>query len=154
MIKHSLALLASVGAAGAAGLAHGEVTTAKAQIEVTGYTEALYDEAAGGTSLYELTITETFSGDIEAEGQVRFLQARSADGASFTGIERVTGSIGGRKGSFLLQDTGTLVGTAVTGTWFVVPGSGTGDLAGLKGSGGFRAELGQHADVTLDYSFE
>jgi hypothetical protein len=42
----------------------------------------------------------------------------------------------------------------VKGDWFVVPGSGTGELAGLRGEGGFQAELGQHADVTLDYWFE
>jgi hypothetical protein len=35
-----------------------------------------------------------------------------------------------------------------------VPGSGTGELAGLRGEGGFNAELGQSADITLDYWFE
>ena len=40
------------------------------------------------------------------------------------------------------------------GTWFVVAGSGTGDLAGIRGEGDFHAELGQHADYTLNYWFE
>jgi len=48
----------------------------------------------------------------------------------------------------------TLVGTSVSGTWFVVPGSGTGELRGLRGEGGFKAELGQRADITPDYWFE
>jgi Protein of unknown function (DUF3224) len=47
-----------------------------------------------------------------------------------------------------------LRGTTVSGDWFVVPGSGTGELAGLRGEGGFTAELGQGADITLDYWFE
>jgi hypothetical protein len=78
----------------------------------------------------------------------------SADAASFVGIERVSGSVAGRAGTFVLQDQGTLTGTHVTGRWSVVPGSGTGELAGLRGDGGFTAELGQGADITLDYWFE
>jgi hypothetical protein len=86
---------------------------------------------------------------------VRFLQAIRDDGsASFVGIERVTGAIAGRKGSFLLQDAGTLEGSTVKGDWFVVPGSGTGELTGLRGEGGFEAKLGEHASITLDYWFE
>jgi hypothetical protein len=42
----------------------------------------------------------------------------------------------------------------VKGDWFVVPGSGTGELAGLRGEGGFEAALGEHASITLDYWFE
>jgi hypothetical protein len=93
--------------------------------------------------------------DIEGEGVVRFLQAIRADGsASFVGIERVAGSISGRSGTFLLQDAGTVNGNVVSGTWFVIPGSGTGGLAGLRGEGGFTANLGESADATLDYWFE
>jgi Protein of unknown function (DUF3224) len=40
------------------------------------------------------------------------------------------------------------------GEWFVIPGAATGELAGLRGEGGFEAELGEHAAVTLDYWFE
>jgi hypothetical protein len=42
----------------------------------------------------------------------------------------------------------------VSGEWFVIPGSGTGGLAGLRGEGGFRANLGEGAQVHLDYWFE
>jgi hypothetical protein len=66
----------------------------------------------------------------------------------------VTSSIAERRGSFLLQDAGTLEANIVQGDWFVIPGSGTGELAGLRGEGGFAAELGQHASITLDYWFE
>jgi hypothetical protein len=66
----------------------------------------------------------------------------------------VTGTLGGRQGTFLLQDAGTLEGSTVKGDWFVIPGSATGELAGLRGEGGFEAELGPHAAVTLDYWFE
>jgi Protein of unknown function (DUF3224) len=100
-------------------------------------------------------ITEDFSGDIEGEGVAEFLQtARSENEARFVGVERVTSTIGGKSGTFVLQDEGTVKGTTVSGTWFVVPRSGTGELSGLRGEGGFKAELGQGADITLDYWFE
>jgi hypothetical protein len=130
-------------------------THASGRIEVKTYEPQAYEEVDGGPNLVEIHVTETFSGDIEGDGVVRFLQAVRDDGsASFVGIERVTGSIAGRQGSFLLQDAGTLDGNTVKGDWFVIPGSGTGDLAALRGEGGFEAELGQHAEITLDYWFE
>jgi len=69
-------------------------------------------------------------------------------------IVRVAGELGGRRGTFLLQDAGTVRDNIVSGDWFVIPGSGTGQLAGLRGEGGFRADLGESAQVTLDYWFE
>jgi Protein of unknown function (DUF3224) len=130
-------------------------THATGRIDVKTYEPQPYEEVDDGPNLVQIHVTETFSGDIEGEGVVRFLQAvRTDESASFVGIERVTGSIDGRQGSFLLQDAGTLEGQAVKGDWFVIPGSGTGDLTGLRGEGGFSAQLGQHASITLDYWFE
>jgi hypothetical protein len=130
-------------------------TNASGRIEVKSYEPQTYEEVEEGPNLVEISVIETFSGDIEGEGVARFLQAVRKDGsASFVGVERVTGSVGGRHGSFLLQDAGTLEGNTVKGDWFVVPGSGTGELAGLRGEGGFTAELGQNASITLDYWFE
>jgi Protein of unknown function (DUF3224) len=129
---------------------------ASGHIEVKTYQSTPYAPAApAATSLNQLDVTETFTGDISGEGVARMLQALRADGsASFVAIERVTGTIAGKRGSFLLQDQGTLVGTKVTGTWFVIAGSGTDELADLRGEGAFEATLGQHASYTLDYWFE
>jgi hypothetical protein len=83
------------------------------------------------------------------------MQAARADGsANFVGIERVTGTVAGRNGTFLLQDAGTVQDNIVSGDWFVIPESGTGELAGLRGEGRFRANLGEGAQVHLDYWFE
>jgi hypothetical protein len=130
-------------------------THATGRIDVKSYQPQPYEDVEQGPNLVEIHVTEKFSGDIEGEGVVRFLQAIREDGsASFVGIERVSGSIGGRSGTFLLQDAGTLEGSTVKGEWFVVPGSGTGELAGLRGEGGFEADLGKHASITLDYWFD
>jgi hypothetical protein len=128
---------------------------ATATIDVQTYEPQPYDASTDGPDLVEIHVTERFSGDIEGEGVVRFRQALHADGtATFVGIERVHGRIGDRAGSFLLQDDGTADAETVRGTWFVVPGSGTGQLTGLRGEGGFTAQLGKSAAATLDYWFD
>jgi hypothetical protein len=130
-------------------------THAAGRTDVKTYEPQPYEEVDEGPNLIEIHVTETFSGDIEGEGVAHFLQAmRKDESASFVGIERVTGSIEGRRGSFLLQDAGTVDANTVRGEWFVIPGSGTGELAGLRGDGGFSAELGQQASISLDYWFE
>ncbi len=128
--------------------------TATGQIQVKTW-ESIPFDTTGGPSLNELRVTETFVGDIAGDGAARMLQTLRADGsASFVAVERVVGTLDGRAGSFVLQDAGTLEGSLVKGTWFVVKGSGTGELAGLCGEGSFEAELGQHAHYTLTYWFE
>jgi hypothetical protein len=132
-----------------------ERTRANAVITVHKYEPVPYDEPAEGPALSRIHVEEAFSGDIAGDGVVEFLQAAQADGtASFVGIERVSARLGGRAGTFLLQDAGTVAGNVVSGDWFVIPGSGTGELAGLRGEGGFRANLGEGAEVHLDYWFE
>jgi hypothetical protein len=128
---------------------------ANAVITVHKYEPDAYENPADGPVLNKIHVEESFSGDIEGDGLTEFLQAARADGsASFVGIERVTGKMAGRQGTFLLQDAGTVTGSVVEGDWFVVPGSGTGGLTGLRGEGAFRANLGENAQVHLDYWFE
>lgn len=128
---------------------------ADAVITVHKYEPLAYDEPAKGPALTRIHVEESFSGDITGDGVVEFLQAAQTDGsASFVGIERVAGEIGGRRGTFLLQDAGTVQDNIVSGDWFVIAGSGTGELTGLRGEGGFRADLGEGAQVHLDYWFE
>jgi hypothetical protein len=128
---------------------------ANAVITVHKYEPAAYEQPGEGPVLTRIHVEESFSGDIEGDGVVEFLQAARPDGsASFVGIERVTGTVAGRDGTFLLQDAGTVEGNVVSGEWFVVPGSGTGGLVGLRGTGAFRANLGEGAQVHLDHWFE
>jgi Protein of unknown function (DUF3224) len=133
----------------------GERTHASGTIDVKTYEPTPYDQPAEGPALVRIHVVEDFSGGIQGEGVAEFLQTtRGEDEASFVGVERVTGTLAGNSGTFVLQDEGTLKGSTVSGNWFVVPGSGTGGLRGLRGEGGFTAQLGQRADITLDYWFE
>jgi Protein of unknown function (DUF3224) len=106
---------------------------ATGKITVRTYEPTPYDQPAEGPVLSRIHVEEEFTGDIEGTGVVEFLQAQvSAVTASFVGLERMSGSVGGRSGRFVLQDQGMLRGTTVSGEWFVVPGSGTGELLGVR----------------------
>jgi hypothetical protein len=127
---------------------------ATGRTEVKSFVPTTFDEAPGGPTLVEVQLVETFSGDVEGEGTGRAIQAARKDGsATFVGVERVRGSIGGRQGTFLLQVAGTVVGQEMHAEWFVVPGSGTGELRGLRGDGGFKAEPGKQGEIWLDCVF-
>ena len=128
-------------------------TRAKAKITVHRSEAKPYDQT--GPALMEVNISETFIGDIDGESTVRALQVQGEDhSASLVSLQRFRGKLGGRHGSFVLQGQGTVEDGKIKATWFVVPGSATGDLAGLRGEGGFEGAFGKGSDGTLDYWFE
>jgi hypothetical protein len=113
-----------------------------------------YDQTAK-PMLMEINLTEIFSGDIDGESSVRALQVRSDDhSARMVSMQRFRGNVGGREGTFVLQGTETVENGKIKATWFVVPGSGTGDLSGLRGEGGFQGIFGKGSNGSLDYWFE
>ena len=64
------------------------------------------------------------------------------------------GSLGGRSGSFVLQHAGSFEAGTVKATWSVVPRSGTGELTGIMGNGGFQSGHAEQYDITFEYDFE
>jgi hypothetical protein len=127
---------------------------ANAKISVHSSEAKPYDQAAG-PALTEVHLCETFTGDIEGTSPVRALQLlRDDKSASLVSLQRFSGRLGGRQGSFVLQGWETVENGRIKATWFVVPGSGTGELSGLRGEGGFEGEFGKGSEGTLDYWFE
>lgn len=125
--------------------------------ETKTWDEKTYDEIEGGGKLTRVRVTNSFRGDVQAESTLEYLMVYPDEKtASFVGLERIVGRIGDRSGSFVLQQSGTWEGGVVKCAWFVVPGSGTGDLRGLRGQGGFvwDGQHGQPTPFTLDYDFE
>jgi hypothetical protein len=103
----------------------------------------------------EMRLSETFTGDIDGKSPVRALQLlRDDHSASLVSMQRFRGKLGGRQGTFVLQGSEIVENGKIKATWFVVPGSGTGDLSGLRGEGGFEGDFGKGSDATLDYWFE
>ena len=129
-------------------------TRALARITVRNSEATLYDQSSK-PALIDVHLTETFSGDIEGDSEVRALQTlRDDKSASMVSVQRVRGKLGGRAGTFVLQGSEVVANGRIKATWFVVPGSGTGDLVGLRGEGGFEGGFGKGSDGTLDYWFE
>jgi len=127
---------------------------AEARITVERSEAETYDQSAN-PALTEIRLSETFSGDIAGESSVRALQVRSDDrSASMVSVQRFRGSLGGRHGTFVLQGLEIVQHGKIEATWFVVPRSGTGDLVGLRGVGGFEGDFGKESRGTLDYWFE
>ena len=113
-----------------------------------------YDQTAV-PALVELHLSETFTGDMDGSSPVRALQVQGADkSARLVSLQRFSGKLGGRQGTFVLQGSEIVVGGKIDATWFVVPGSGTDALFGLRGEGGFKGEFGKGSEGTLDYWFE
>jgi hypothetical protein len=128
------------------------MTTAKGTFSVTEFDEQAYDEWEGGRKLTRARIVQALTGDIEGEAPAECLMCYREDGtADVIGLQHVTGKLGDRAGSFVFQTTSTFDGTELRGTLHVVPGSGTGDLAGLRGEGTTHAPHGMTGSFTLDY---
>ena len=129
-------------------------TRAKAKITVQSSEAKPYDQS-GGPALVELRLTETFSGDIEGESPVRAFQVLRDDKSAWqVSMQRFRGKLGGRQGTFVLQGSEIVESGKIKASWFVVPGSATGELVGLRGEGGFEGGFGKGSDGTLDYWFE
>lgn len=107
---------------------------------------------AATAPLGRLRIEKRFHGDLDgtSEGEMLSWQDEETGAAAYVAIERVTGSLHGRTGSFVLSHRGTMTSDEQRLAVEVVPGSGTGDLAGLTGSMAIEISDGEHA-YELDY---
>jgi Protein of unknown function (DUF3224) len=128
-------------------------TTAHARFAIKSWDEKPYSEVPDLPKLTRATVAKTFTGDIEGEGQVEYLMVYRGDGsATFVGLERVIGRIGGKTGSFVLQRTGVFEGGQAKESYSVVPGSATGELHGLRGEG--SSALAHAAEYAFTLSYE
>src|SRR4029077_16791107 len=110
------------------------------------------DVESGGSSLARLSIDKQFRGDLEGTSKGEMLSAGTQvkGSAGYVAQERVTGTLGGRRGSFVLQHTGVMNRGAPGLTITVVPDSGTADLTGLSGTMTIIIEAGKHS-YEFDY---
>jgi hypothetical protein len=131
------------------------MTKAQGSFEVAGGTEDAYDELEGGIKLTHASGTQAFSGDLTGEGAVHWLMLyRDDKTAHFVGLQRITGSVGGRSGSFVASAEGDHDGTGSTISFSIIPGSGTDQLSGIGGDGSLVAKGGPKGTYELDYTLE
>ena len=109
-------------------------------------------QVARSANLGRLTIDKRYHGELEAsaKGEMLATQSEVKGSAGYVALERVTGKLHGRSGSFVLQHSATMTRGSAESTIVVVPDSGTGELAGLAGT--MRIQVA--ADGSHSYQFE
>ena len=104
------------------------------------------DEKVGDPSVGRMSIDKLFSGDLEgtSKGQMLAAMTEVKESAGYVALERVRANLGGRKGTFALQHSGTMDRGTPQLIITVVPDSGTGELVGLKGKMTINIVDGKH----------
>ncbi|WP_020578525.1 DUF3224 domain-containing protein [Actinopolymorpha alba] len=118
--------------------------------------EKLPEEPGGSPRISHAHTTNKFDGVIEGTTTADHVMYYSGQGegwgsGTYHGYEQITGEVGGRSGSFVLEHTGDFGDSTVRATWSVVEGSGTAELTGLRGKGGF---VSKHGEASTAYTFE
>jgi hypothetical protein len=111
-------------------------------------------EREGRTETGRMLLDKQYFGDLAASGKGQMLTAvtDTKGSAAYVAIERVSGTLKGRKGSFVIHHTGTMSGGAQQLSIRIVPDSGTGQLEGIAGTMAIRMEGRKHfydVDYTL-----
>ena len=95
------------------------------------------EDTSEGAPMGRMTIDKVFRGDLDGTSKGEMLTAMSPaikDSGVYVAVERVSGSLNGRKGTFALHHTGIMDRGQQNLTVTIVPDSGTGDLTGIAGA--------------------
>ncbi len=110
-------------------------------------------DSSGGTTLGRMSIDKQFTGDLEGESKGEMLSAMTSvnGSAGYVAIERISGTLEGRSGSFVLHHKGTMDRGRQEASITVVPDSATGELTGMTGTMNIRVENDLH-HYDLEYT--
>jgi hypothetical protein len=124
----------------------------KGTFEVSMTAEPPY-EAVDGVALARASFDKRFAGELDAASKVQMVGVRTPveTSAAYVAVERVTGTLVGRRGSFVLLHTGVMARGASSLEVTVAPDSGTGELRGLSGKMAIQIVEEQHH---YDFEFE
>jgi hypothetical protein len=105
------------------------------------------EDSSQDATLGRMSLDKQFHGDLQGESKGQMLTARTAveGSAGYVAIERVSGVLHGRSGTFVLQHTGTMTRGALQLSITVVPDSGTDQLTGLAGTMSITMAEGKHS---------
>lgn len=112
------------------------------------------DEGVGDSAIARMSIEKQFHGDLEGTSKGQMLASGNPGvkgSAGYVAMERVTGTLGGHKGTFALQHTGTMNRGVPELSVTVVPDSGTEGLTGLSGKMTIDISGGKHS-YTFEYT--
>jgi hypothetical protein len=110
-----------------------------------------YDDREGAT-LGRIHIERSFQGDLGGEATAELLTATAENGtAVYLALDRISGRLEGREGSFVLQHRGVLSAEGAEIDGAIVPGSGTGELRGITGHGSITVDDEGTHRLMLEY---
>jgi uncharacterized protein DUF3224 len=116
------------------------------------FDEKPIEEFDNGTKVTRARIVTAYTGDLTGTATADVVMYYSADGtARILGFQRFEGTIGEREGAFVMESLGEFDGELATASLTVMAGHGTGDLAGIDGSGTTAAPMGPNGTYTLNY---
>jgi hypothetical protein len=126
---------------------------AESTFKVDAWDEQPWDTPDGQPKMTRAQVEKSFTGDLEGSSKLQYLMTYRDDGtADFVAMERIRGTLAGRRGSFVLSHVGAFVDGAASGTWTIVEGSGTEDLEGIRGTSQFSIPKGEEAfPFAIDY---
>jgi Protein of unknown function (DUF3224) len=125
--------------------------TATGTFEITGMHEDPWHQEDDGPRLTHAGGTQRFSGDLTGDGAVEWLACYVDGGARLVGLQRIDGKLADRDGSFVIEATSDHDGQQSSGSWRILDGTGSGELAGISGRGTFSAAGGRTVNYRLDY---
>jgi hypothetical protein len=107
-----------------------------------------------GVRLGKVHLSKTFRGDLEGHSTVDLLQVQGHEQASraYVALERITGRLHGRNGSFVLLHMATSTSAGPTATWLIVPDTGTDELRGIGGEA--QITIGPDGGHTLTLAYD
>jgi hypothetical protein len=121
----------------------------RASFEIKGWDEQPFDEGVGVAKLTRASVAKEYTGDIDGSSVTEWLMAYHPDkSAVFVGLERIKGSIGGHRGSLVLQHVGIFAEGAAKATLTVV--SGTDELKNATGDGELVADPGGRITLSVE----
>ena len=123
----------------------------QSNFELKAWDEETY---ADDPRLVRATVSKLYSGDVLAVSTSEYVMAYADDGtATFVGLEHITGTIGDRAGTLVLQHVGTYADGVARASVMADPAASTDDLAGVQVTGSFAATSGPNGTVELDLTF-
>ena len=127
---------------------------ASATLRIKRGKERPFSMVKDGPKLTQGIFTTIYRGELQGEGILAELKVYySESSATIYGLERITGTLAGKSGSFVLEHDGTLENGVLKSKRTVLPGAGTGDLAGLRGQITLQSGADEKFSITFDYDF-
>ena len=125
---------------------------ANSTFAVKSWDEQTSSEVDGHLKITHANVVFTYTGDVQGEGAMQYLMLyRDDESAAVIGLERITGKLNGRSGSFVLSHHGGYANGVASGEFEVVAGSASGEVTGLRGRGTAVARGDSSTEFTLEY---